>query len=106
MRLTCTGRRSGKARTVILAYFEDGEDLVALAMNGWGRPEPAWWLNLRSHPDATVDLVDGPRAVRARAATGEERTRLWARWRQLIYRLDEHATLRPTETAVVILEPR
>lgn len=106
MRLTCTGRRSGKARSVILAYFEDGADLVTIAMNGWGRPEPAWWLNLRSSPDATVDLVDGPRAVRARVAKGEERTRLWARWRQVQYRLDDHAALRPTETAVVILEPR
>jgi len=106
LRLTCTGRRSGKARSVVLAYFEDDADLVTIAMNGWGRPEPAWWLNLQSYPNAAVDLVAGPRAVRARAAKGEERRRLWARWRQLLYQLDEHATLRPTETAVVILEPR
>ena len=31
-------------------------NLVAMAMNGWGDAEPAWWLNLQAHPDATVDL--------------------------------------------------
>jgi hypothetical protein len=30
-------------------------------------------------PDTTVELSDGPRVVRARAATAEERPRLWAR---------------------------
>ena len=49
-------------------------------MNGWADPEPAWWLNLQAHPEATVELPDGPRAVTARAAVGEERDRLWARF--------------------------
>ncbi len=30
MRLTTVGRRSGKARTAILGYFEDGPNLVTL----------------------------------------------------------------------------
>jgi hypothetical protein len=28
-------------RQAILGYFEDGPDLVTMAMNGWGDPEPA-----------------------------------------------------------------
>jgi hypothetical protein len=44
---------------VIIAYFEDGPNLIAMAMNGWADGEPAWWLNLQAHPDASVDLVDG-----------------------------------------------
>ena len=39
-RLTTVGRRSGKERTAILGYFEDGPNLVTLAMNGWASPEP------------------------------------------------------------------
>ena len=46
MRLTTTGRRTGRARSVLLGYFEDGPNLVTLAMNGWADGEPAWWLNL------------------------------------------------------------
>ena len=66
MRLTTVGRRTGKERSAILGYYEDGPNLVTLAMNGWAPAEPAWWLNLQAHPDASVDLVDGSRAVRAR----------------------------------------
>jgi deazaflavin-dependent oxidoreductase (nitroreductase family) len=106
MRLTTTGRRSGQQRSVILAYVEDGGDLVTMAMNGWGEGEPAWWLNLQAHPDAQVELRDGVRPVRARAATGADRDRLWQRFRELDRNLDGYAALRSTETAVVVLEPR
>jgi deazaflavin-dependent oxidoreductase (nitroreductase family) len=105
MRLRTVGRRSGMPRAAILGYFEDGPDLVTMAMNGWGEPEPAWWLNLQAQPDTTVELVDGPRAVHGRAATPDERERLWARWAHYDEGLDAYAARRPGETAVVILEP-
>jgi deazaflavin-dependent oxidoreductase (nitroreductase family) len=106
MRLRTIGRRSGEERLAILCYFEDGPNLVTMAMNGWADPEPAWWLNLQAQPDTTVDLPDGRRAVHARAATGDERARLWARWAVLDKDLDAFAARRSRETAVVILEPR
>jgi deazaflavin-dependent oxidoreductase (nitroreductase family) len=106
LRLTTTGRRTGQQRSVMLAYVDDGPNLVSLAMNGWGEPEPAWWLNLQAHPDAAVDLVDGRRLVRGHAATGDERSRLWDRWRQIGKNLDRYAARRSSETAVVVLEPR
>jgi deazaflavin-dependent oxidoreductase (nitroreductase family) len=106
LRLRTIGRRSGKERTAILGYFEDGPDLVTMAMNGWADPEPAWWLNLQAQPDVTVDLPGGSRAVRARAADKDERPRLWAM--QAVYDtdLDGYAARRSRETAVVILSPR
>ena len=70
LRLTTVGRRSGQPRIAIVGYFEDGENLVTLAMNGWGTSEPAWWLNLQSNPDAVVGLADGSRAIRARESPG------------------------------------
>ena len=106
MRLTTRGRRSGKERNAILGYYEDGPNLVTLAMNGWATPEPAWWLNLQSHPDATVRLTDGPREVRGYAATGAERDRLWHRWGEFGDDYEAYASLRLAETAVVVLEPR
>jgi deazaflavin-dependent oxidoreductase (nitroreductase family) len=106
MRLTTVGRRSGKTRSAILGYYEDGPNLVTLAMNGWAEPEPAWWLNLQASPDATVDVKGGSQAVRGRAASGNERARLWARWLEFGDDLDAYATRRSKQTAVVILEPR
>ena len=105
MRLTTTGRRTGQERTVILGYFEDGPNVVTMAMNGWADDEPAWWLNLQTNPEADLDLPDGRRMVRGRAAAGEERSRLWNRWREIDSRLDDFAALRSRETAVVVLEP-
>jgi deazaflavin-dependent oxidoreductase (nitroreductase family) len=106
LRLTTTGRRTHQDRSVILGYLEDGPNLIALAMNGWADGEPAWWLNLQAHPNAEVALADGPRPVRARAATGAERSRLWAKWREVEPNLDAYAALRPSQTALVIFEPR
>ena len=105
LRLRTIGRRTGDERSAILGYYEDGPNLVTLAMNGWAPGEPSWWLNLQAHPDATVDLVDGPRRVTARAAVGDERARLWAGWRDVGDDVDAYAPLRASETAVVVLEP-
>ena len=73
MRLTTVGRRTGLERRVMVGYFEDGPNLVTMAMNGWGEGEPAWWLNLQAHPDVAVDLRDEHRLVtgRVRAARNE-----------------------------------
>jgi deazaflavin-dependent oxidoreductase (nitroreductase family) len=105
MHITTVGRRTGRERRAIIAYFEDGPNVVAMAMNGWDDPEPAWWLNLQANPEATIVLRDGPRRVRARAAEGQERERLWARWAELDRGLDEYAARRSRPTAVVVMEP-
>ena len=106
LRLRTVGRHTGEERIAILGYIEDGSNLVTKAMNGWADPEPAWWLNLLAHPDATVDLPGGSRAVRGRAANQDERPLLWARWAVHNRQLDAYAAGRSRETAVVILEPR
>ena len=107
LRLTTIGRTSGQERNVILGYVEDGDNLVTLAMNGWGEGHPAWWLNLQAEPDAVVRLTGAqPRPVRARQAEGEERDRLWQRWTATGPDLDTLAAGRSTATPVVVLEPR
>src|SRR5918997_1255951 len=71
LRLTTTGRRTHEERSVILGYLDDGPNLVTMAMNGWAEGEPAWWLNLQTDPNARVELTDGPRSVKARAAAAQ-----------------------------------
>jgi len=105
--LRTTGRRTGAERAAIVAYLEDGPNLVTMAMNGWADPEPAWWLNLQATPDATVDLPDGGRlAVRAREAEGAERDRLWAAYLVTDENLASYTARRSRRTAIVVLEPR
>jgi deazaflavin-dependent oxidoreductase (nitroreductase family) len=107
LRLTTVGRTSGRERSVILGYVEDGPNLVLLAMNGWDEGHPAWWLNLEAHPDAVVRLADhSDRSVRAAQVSGDERDRLWKLWAAVEPDVDGHAGGRSTETPVIVLEPR
>ncbi len=107
MRLTVIGRTSGRERSVILGYVQDGANLIAIAMNGWDEGDPSWFLNLEAHPDAVVRLAgQPPRTVQARQAGGEERDRLWRLWLAVDPQLDGYAGLRSTVTPVVVLEPK
>jgi deazaflavin-dependent oxidoreductase (nitroreductase family) len=105
--LTTIGRKSGKERSVIIGYLEDGPNLIALAMNGWDEGHPAWWLNLEAHPDAVVRLArQDPRPVHTRLAAGDERERLWQRWLEIEPEIDTYAHRRSVETPIVVFEPR
>ena len=76
--LTTTGARSGLPRTMPIVGVPDGERLVLVASN-YGNPHhPAWYHNLRAHPECTVRFRGEQRAMRAYEAEGEERERLWA----------------------------
>jgi F420H(2)-dependent quinone reductase len=108
LRLTTTGRRTGRERVAILGYLADGETLLVPAMNGWADPEPAWFLNLVGNPEATVVLPNGAeRRVVARVAPEDERQELWARFVALgtsAYS-DANAAQRSRPTQIAILEP-
>lgn len=106
LRLTTVGRKSGQERSVIVGYLEDGPNLVLVAMNGWDEGHPAWWLNLKAHPEAIVRLPnEEPRSVRAHEVDGEERDRLWRRWAAVQQDYEVFAGQRSTETPVIVLEP-
>ena len=85
--LTTVGRKSGKPRTVPLAFVRDDEDYVAAASNGGSDWQPAWWLNLQSTPQATIE-VDGTKvAITASVVDDDDRDRLWQR---LVDQLDTY----------------
>lgn len=100
------GARTGKLRTAALVYIEDGRNLVLIASKGGHPRHPAWFHNLKAHPEVTVQVGAEKRRVRARVATREERERLWPRavgaWPG--YRTYQERTAR--EIPLVILEPR
>ena len=77
--LTTTGRKTGQPRTWPVGYLEDGDDLVVVASAGGLPTHPAWYLNLRDHPEVKVRLGNRTRTMGATIAGPEERARLWAR---------------------------
>jgi deazaflavin-dependent oxidoreductase (nitroreductase family) len=77
--LTTTGARSGAQHTMPVLALPDGDRLVMIA-SSWGRAHhPAWYYNLRAHPQAVVTTKSGARTFTARLAEGEERDTYWRR---------------------------
>src|SRR5687767_11286526 len=71
------GAKSGQRRTTPLVYMRDRDKLVIVASKGGHPRNPAWFHNLRAHPDVTVQVGSRRRPVRARVATAAQRRRLW-----------------------------
>src|SRR3954447_18531560 len=54
--LTTTGRKSGAQRTAPVLYMRDGERLVVIGSNAGNVRAPAWALNLKATPEASVEV--------------------------------------------------
>jgi deazaflavin-dependent oxidoreductase (nitroreductase family) len=75
--LTTRGRRTGRERTVLLAYFRHGEGFVVAAANGGQPRHPAWYHNLRATPLARVEIGARIIPVRAEELTADEAAAFW-----------------------------
>jgi deazaflavin-dependent oxidoreductase (nitroreductase family) len=77
IRLTTTGRKSGKDRTATLYAWEDGDELIVVG--SWARRprDPDWAGNLRAEPKATVTKGKDAFDVTAHELTGKKRDRAW-----------------------------
>jgi len=103
--LTTTGRKSGRQRTTPLLYLEQGDRYVVVASVGGAPSHPAWYLNLRDHPAATIQIGDRKLAVSAETAGPEERARLWPQVTQLYPGYDGYQAKTSREIPVVTLTP-
>lgn len=78
MLVTTTGARSGKQRTVPVAYFHvDGRHVSMASMGGADR-NPPWFHNLVANPEVTIEMPGGDtfRAI-ASVPEGEDRQHLF-----------------------------
>ena len=100
------GAKSGTRRTSPLTYLADGDDVVLVASKGGYPKHPAWFHNLRAHPDTTVQIGREHRAVHARVATPEERERLWPKVVELYSGYADYQRRTEREIPLVILSPR
>jgi deazaflavin-dependent oxidoreductase (nitroreductase family) len=73
--LETRGAKSGARRRNAVIYFHDGDRAVIAASNAGSPQNPAWYHNLRAHPDVTLGGVPMRAAVVDDPADAE---RLWA----------------------------
>jgi len=103
--LTTTGRKTGRRRTTPLLYVEEGDRYVVVASAGGAPSHPAWYLNLRGNPAATIQVGGRKLAVTAETAGLEERALLWQRLTQMWPQYDDYQAKTGREIPVVILAP-
>jgi F420H(2)-dependent quinone reductase len=105
LKLTTTGRKSGKQRSTHLIYIRDGSAYVVTASNGGSQRHPGWFYNVRSNPQVTIQVQDTHLSAVAEVAGLDKRRELWARLLSIapFYAGYEKRTSR--EIPMVILRP-
>ena len=73
-----TGARSGVSYVNPLAYLRDGDRYVVFASKAGAPHNPAWYHNLKAHPEVEIEVGTDMIAVQASEAQGEERDRLFS----------------------------
>ena len=79
--LTTFGRKSGKPYTTPVVYVMDGQDYLVSASAGGGDRDPGWYLNLKTRPEARIEVGNTAFDVQATMAEGEERTQLYEKFK-------------------------
>ena len=103
--LNTVGRKTGRKRTSPLLYVMDGEDFVIIASKGGAPTHPAWYLNLKANPDATVEVGDRKVRVRAEEVDSEEKVRLWQKMVEMYPTYDDYQRKTKREIPLLILRP-
>ena len=103
--LNTVGRKTGRKRTSPLLYVMDGEDFVIIASKGGAPTHPAWYLNLKANPDATVEVGDRKVRVRAEEVDSEEKVRLRQKMVEMYPTYDDYQRKTKREIPLLILRP-
>lgn len=77
LKLTYTGRKSGKQlETVLQYYWLDGKPAV-VGTRGGSVDHPLWYLNLVETPECEIQIAGEHRVAVARTLNDEERAKYW-----------------------------
>ena len=77
MVLTTTGAKTGEEHEAVVTYTRDGDDYVIAASKSGAPTNPAWYYNVKAHPEVTVEANREKFQARATVVTGPERDRLY-----------------------------
>lgn len=100
------GAKSGEPRETPLTYLRDGDRVVLIASYGGYAKNPAWYHNLKAHPDIEVERDGRREAMTARQADATERAALWPRIVDMNPGYAEYQERTTREIPVMVCEPR
>jgi deazaflavin-dependent oxidoreductase (nitroreductase family) len=99
------GAKSGDRRETPLVHLADGDRVVIVASMGGNPKNPAWFHNVKAHPDVEIEILGDRRPMRARVAGEAERAELWPRLLEVWPAWDSYQARTTRTLPVVVLEP-
>lgn len=99
------GARSGVDRVNPLAYLTDDGRYVIFASKAGAPTHPAWYHNLKAHPQTTIEVGGATVADTATEATGPERERLFQAQAQRQPQFADYQRKTERTIPVIVLEP-
>ena len=100
--LHTTGAKSGLTRLAPLVYRREGDRVFIFGSKGGNDAHPHWYLNLKAHPDVTVEIGTETMQAKAVEITGEERDAIYARQAAAISNFDEYQ--KGTDRVIPVVE--
>jgi deazaflavin-dependent oxidoreductase (nitroreductase family) len=102
--LHSTGAKSGRERVSPVMYRPDGDRYVIFASKAGAPTNPDWYHNLKTSPEASVEVGTDQVQVTAHDAEGDERERLWSEQKQEYPGFADYESKTTRTIPVVILE--
>ena len=99
-----TGAKTGTERVNPLVYLPVGDDFAVFGSKAGADTNPAWYHNLRAHPDTTVEVGTETLPVHARVAESAERERIWEEQKRVNPNFAEYEQKTTRPIPVVVLE--
>jgi deazaflavin-dependent oxidoreductase (nitroreductase family) len=102
--LTTRGAKSGQTRVTPLVYSRDGDRYVIIASKGGAPTHPAWYHNLVTHPEVTIEAGGEKFEARAHVKGGDEYERLYQQHADVNPMFHEYRKKTSRKIPVVVLE--
>jgi deazaflavin-dependent oxidoreductase (nitroreductase family) len=102
--LTTKGAKSKEVRENPMVYTRDGDHYVVVASKGGSPTHPAWYHNLVTHPEVTVEVKGETFKARAHVPQGDEYERLYQQHASTNPQFHEYRRKTTRKIPVILLE--
>ena len=103
--LTTVGRKSGKKRITPLGYLEHDGSYAITATNAGFDTHPAWFHNLKDHPQVELQIGNKQFTAKAEPANPSLRQQLWSKFVERAPGYGDYEKRTSREIPVVLLRP-
>jgi deazaflavin-dependent oxidoreductase (nitroreductase family) len=103
--LISIGAKSGQPHATPVMGIPDGQKIILVASNFGRAHNPAWYYNLKSHPDAVIITGSGKHTYRAHEASTTEFERSWKLALNTYRGFNLYRERASREVPIMVLEP-